>query len=49
MLRQAQHERKILGDFSTRPVRPEPVEGRMRVFFLHLKKDSYSGVLMGAG
>jgi len=28
MLRQAQHERKILNDFSTKPVRPEPVEGR---------------------
>jgi len=41
MLRQAQHERKIHNDFSTRPVRPEPVEGRMRVFSLHLKKDSY--------
>ena len=41
MLRQAQHERKILNDFSTRPVLPESVEGRIRVFFLHLKKDSY--------
>ena len=41
MLRQAQRERKIFNDFSTRPVRPAPVEGRMRVFFPHLKKDSY--------
>jgi len=38
MLRQAQHERKIFNDFSTRPVRPEPVEGRTRVFFFHLKE-----------
>ena len=28
MLRQAQHERKLLGDFNTTPVHPEPVEGR---------------------
>jgi len=41
MLRQAQHERKILNDFSTRPVRPEPVEGRRRVFSLHFKKETY--------
>jgi hypothetical protein len=41
MLRQAQHERKILNDFSARPVRLEPVEGRIRVLSLHFKKDSY--------
>jgi len=27
VLRQAQHERQILTDFTPRPVRPEPVEG----------------------
>jgi hypothetical protein len=41
MLRPAQREQKIFNDFSTKPVRPEPVEGRTRVFFFHLKKDSY--------
>src|SRR5713226_782810 len=42
MLRQAQHERIIRNDFSPSLVRPEPVEGRLRVFSLHLKKETYS-------
>ena len=41
MLRQAQHERIIRNDFSPSLVRPEPVEGRLRVFSLHLKKETY--------
>ena len=42
MLRQAQHERKIFNDFSTKPVRPEPVEGRGRIFSPHIKKETYN-------
>ena len=32
MLRQAQHERKLLNDFNTRSVRSERVEGRTASF-----------------
>src|SRR5216684_6657506 len=44
MLRQAQHERKILHTFRVKPVRPEPVEGRRHIFSPHFKKETYSSL-----
>ncbi len=43
MLRQAQHEREILHDFNTTPVRPEPVEGRMPIFRFISKRSPICG------
>ena len=41
MLRQAQHERKNFNNLSTKPVRPEPVEGRGLIFSPQIKKETY--------
>jgi hypothetical protein len=42
--RRAQHERNISNAFTTKPVRPEPVEGRKRFFSPQIKKETYTKV-----